>query len=202
MNAVFQAGGKTLKSAFEKKVNENEKNPLISIPAEGSLRSKAIYFVPWKPSSDQNSLCQSIEQLVENVIKRAASEKFQTIAFPAIGCGEYGCPIDLIAKTFVSHCQQLLTKYSVSVVFVIQPEKTEIYHNFQRYIDSSKHRQTTVKEPPISLRIGNGMIEVKKGDITQQQVTISLVLNQFLIFLIRLTLSLVAHHQKICDKFY
>lgn len=174
MDAVFKAGGKTLKSTFEKKVKENEKSAVISIPAEGSLKSKAIYFVPWKPSSDHNTLCQSIEQLVENVINRAASEKFQSIAFPAIGCGEFGCPIDLIAKTFVGHCQQLTTKYPLSVVFVIQSEKTEIYNNFHRHVGSSRHRETTVKEPPVSLRIENRMIEVKKGDITQQEVNISL----------------------------
>lgn len=173
MDAVYKAGGKGLKSAFDKKVKENHKNAVISVPAEGSLRSKAIYFVPWKPSSDEKLLCQSIEQLVENVIEKAVSENLQSIAFPAIGCGNYGCPIDLIAKTFVSHCHQLLTKHPLSIVFVIQPEKTEIYDNFHREIASAKHRQTTVKEPPVSLRIGNGIIEVKKADITQQQVKFS-----------------------------
>lgn len=170
MDAVYKAGGKGLKSAFDKKVKENHKNSVISVPAEGSLKSKAIFFVPWKPSSDEKALRQSIEQLVENVVEKALSENFESIAFPAIGCGNYGCSIDLIAKTFVRHCHQLVTNHSLSIVFVIQPDKTDIYDSFHREISSSKHRSTTVKEPPVSFKIGNGIIEVKKGDITQQEV--------------------------------
>ncbi len=173
VDAVFKAGGKSLKSAFDKKVKENEKNAVISIPAEGALRSKAVYFIAWKPNSDENLLCQSIEQLVANVIKKAASENYQSIAFPAIGCGGYECPTSLIAKTFVKQCQELLLKYPISIVFVIQPEKTEIYDEFRQRIGPSEHG----REPPVSLKIGNGVIEVKKGDITKQRVITFVLIN-------------------------
>ncbi|CAF3738304.1 unnamed protein product [Adineta steineri] len=172
MDHVFNAGGKSLRSAFDKKRKENENYSIISIRTEGSLKCKAIYFVPWKPNSDENRLCQSIKQLVKNVIKKAASENFQSIAFPAIGCGGFECSTSLNAKTFIGQCQRLLVKYPLSVVFVIQPEKVEIYDEFCQHISSSKHGQTTVKEPPISLRIGNGIIEVKKDDITKQKVDV------------------------------
>jgi O-acetyl-ADP-ribose deacetylase (regulator of RNase III) len=170
MDNVFKVGGKSLKSSFEKKMKENDKNPVISIPAEGSLKSKAIYFVPWKPSSDEHRLCESLEQLVTNVIKKAKSENHRSIAFPAIGCGGFECSTSVIAKTLVSACQQLLTKYPLSILFVIQPEKTDIYDEFRQQIGSSKYGQSTMKEPPILLRIGNGIIEVKKGDLTKQTV--------------------------------
>lgn len=174
MDNVFKAGGKSLKSAFDNKASGNEKRSLISIPSEGSLRSKVIYFIPWKPSSDENRLCQSMEQLVESVIKKAASENFQSITFPAIGCGGYGCSTSLIAKTLIGQCQRLLRKYPLSVVFVIQPERVEIYEDFRRHLGSSKHGHSIVKEPPISLKIGSGVIEVKKDDVTKQRVNISL----------------------------
>ena len=174
MDNVFKVGGKSLKSAYDNKVNGNEKRSLISIPSEGSLRSKVIYFVPWKPSSDENRLCQSMEQLVESVIKKAASENFQSITFPAIGCGGYKCSTTLIAKTLIGQCQKLLTKYPLSVVFVIQLDKVDIYEGFRRHLGSSKQGHSIVKEPPILLKIGSGVIEVKKDDITKQRVNISL----------------------------
>ncbi|CAF1112970.1 unnamed protein product [Adineta steineri] len=172
MDHVFNAGGKSLRSAFDKKRKENENYSIISIRTEGSLKCKAIYFVPWKPNSDENRLCQSIKQLVKNVIKKAVSENFQSVAFPAIGCGGFECSTSLIAKTFIGQCQRLLVKYPLSIVFVIQPEKVEIYDEFRQHIGLSKHGQTTVKEPPVSLRIGNGIIEVKKDDITKQKVDV------------------------------
>ena len=184
METLFKAGGKSMKSTFAKKEKENDKSSLISIPSEGSLKSKVIYIVSWKPSSDQNRLCQSIEQLVKIVIKKAASENFQSIAFPAIGCGGFQCSTTLIAKALITQCQRLLTKYPLLVLFVIQPEKSEIYEEFRQHINSSKYGQMTVKEPPISFRIGNGLIEVKKDDITKQRVSIllSVLLSHILCF--------------------
>ncbi|UJR11706.1 hypothetical protein I4U23_015887 [Adineta vaga] len=172
MDSVFKVGGKSLKSAFDKKTKEEEKHSVISIPAEGSFKCKVIYFVPWQPNSDENRLCQSIEQLVKHVIRKAASESFQSIAFPAIGCGGFKCSTSLIAKTLINQCQQSLTKYPLSIVFVIQSDKTDIYEEFRQHIGLSKHGQTTVKEPPISLKIVNGIIEVKKDDITKQKVDV------------------------------
>ncbi|CAF1436669.1 unnamed protein product [Adineta ricciae] len=172
MDSVFTVGGRLLKASFDEKVNQNNKEAVISISATGSLKAKKIYFVPWAPSSNEDRLCRSLEQLVQNVITTAAGKNLQSIAFPAIGCGGYGCPTNLIAKTLVGECQQLVAKYPLSVVFVIQPEKVELYDEFRQYLGVSKHRQTTVKEPPISLRIANGLIEVKKDDITKQQVDV------------------------------
>ena len=198
MDAVFKAGGKSLKTAFDKKAKEDHQSSVISIPAQGPLGSKAVYFVPWKPDSDHSLLSQSIEKLVKNVMKKAASENYQSIAFPAIGCGAFGCPIDLIAQTFITQCQQQLTKYPLSILFVIQPGKTEIYDEFRRHMGSSKHEPTTVKEPPVSQTIGSGVIEVKKGDITKQKVNISFVYSRLLCFfyLVRLMLLLVVHHRR------
>ena len=170
VDAVFKAGGKSLKSSFDKKLQEDNKCSVISIPASGALKSKVVYFVPWKPNTDQQLFCQSIEELVKNVIKKAINDNYQSIAFPAIGCGAYGCETSLIAKTFINKCQELLIKYPISIVFVIQPEKTEIYDEFRRHINTSQHGRSIVKEPPVSLTIGNGIIEVKKGDILKQKV--------------------------------
>ena len=170
LDAVFKAGGRTFKTTYEKKVAANERDPVISTRAEGSLKSKAVYFVPWKPSSNEDKLRQSLEQLVDNVIQQAVREKYRTIAFPAIGCGGYGCSTSVIAETLTNQCQQLLAKYSVSILFTIQPRKTDIYKEFRRYIDTLNLGNINLKEPPISLSIDNGAIEVKKGDITKQKV--------------------------------
>lgn len=169
VESVFKAAGSSFQKSFDAKVKENEKAAVISVSSEGQLASKAVYFVPWKPSSDPGKLSQSIEQLVKNVVKKAASEDYRSIAFPAIGCGEYGCPVNLIADTFVQIARELLTKTPMSILFVIQPGKTDVYEEFRSRIGPSE--PAVAAEPPVSLTIGKGTIEVQKGDITKQTVS-------------------------------
>ncbi len=109
-----------------------------------------------------------------NVIKKAASEQYRSVAFPAIGCGEYGCSINLVAQTFVRQIQQLLTKYPISVLFVIQPERMDVYEEFREQIRSlGPQHEASVPLQPVSLAIEKGIIEIIKGDITKQTVILS-----------------------------
>ncbi len=170
VDSVFKAGGKSLKNAFDKKVKENETSPVISVPADGKLASKAIYFVPWKPDPDPTILCQTIEKLVSNVIKKAASENYKSIAFHAIGCGEYGCSVSLVAQTLVRRARQQLTKYPITVVFVIQPDKMDVYEEFRTQLGSSGQQEDVPIAKLVSLTIEKGIIEIVKGDITKQIV--------------------------------
>lgn len=178
VESVFKAAGKSFKRAFEAQVKENETASVISVRSEGELGSKAVYFVPWKPSSDPQMLVQSIEQLVKNVMKKAASEKYRSIAFPAIGCGEYGCDIELIARTFVGKVRELLERWPISILFVIQPGKTDVYEKFRNEIGGSSE----AAEPVISLAVGKGIIEVQKGDITKQNVSTAMIFSDSLNF--------------------
>lgn len=168
MESVFKAAGKSFKRAFDAQVKENEIAPVISVRSEGELASKAVYFVPWKPNSKPDVLVHSIEELVKNVVKKAASENYRSIAFPAIGCGEYNCDIDLIARTLVGKARELSNKYSISIFFVIQPDKNNIYDKFRNEIGPISEVPT---ESTVSLAVGKGVIEVQKGDITKQNVS-------------------------------
>ncbi len=170
VQSVFKAAGKSFEKSYNAKVEENEMASVISVIADGQLGSKAVYFVPWKPNPDPKKLCQSIEQLIKNVMQKAASENYQSIAFPAIGCGEYGCPINLIAETFVQQVRELLPKYPISIRFVIQPEKIDVYEEFRKQLGPSGQQDETTASPPASLNIGKGIIEIEKGNITKQKV--------------------------------
>jgi len=197
VDSVFKAGGKSLKKSFERQVKENETDPVISVAADGKLASKAVYFVPWKPDSDPNKLCESIEKLVKNVIKKAASENYKSIAFPAIGCGEYGCSISLVAQTFVRRVRELLKKHPITVLFVIQPDKIDIYEEFRKQLGSSGQQEEISILQPVSLTIGKGIIDVEKGDITKQTVITFFYRFNVSFFSFRSMLLLEVHHRKI-----
>lgn len=55
----------------------------------------------------------------------------------------------------------------MTVLFVIQPDRTDIYDEFRRQV-ASKDKSSIQKS--ISSSVGKGTIDIVKGDITKQQV--------------------------------
>ncbi|CAF2774053.1 unnamed protein product [Rotaria sp. Silwood2] len=95
---ILEAAGDVAKTAYK---TELEKNPipiLISLPP-GQLSCKRIFFVKWRPEKNETLLEKSITDFVCNTIKNVASHDFTSVAFPAIGCGLHGFPVDVLAKT-------------------------------------------------------------------------------------------------------
>ncbi|CAF3954954.1 unnamed protein product [Rotaria sordida] len=173
--SVLQAGGDTVMSSYNIELRKNS-TQIIAVAASGQLLAKAIYFVSWEPNSDEILLCKSLEKLVSDVIKKATNEKYKSIAFPAIGCGQFGCSINLVTKTLIGKVHQLRTFHSMTVSFIIQPDRTDIYNEFQKQIDllepfeQLEPLERTPEIPTVSVPIKNGMIIVEKGNITTQKV--------------------------------
>lgn len=99
---------------------KSSKESVISVKASGKLLSKRIYFLAWTANSYRTILKKSIEKFVSDAIEKAGQEKYQTIAFPAIGCGKFGCSINLIAQTMIDEADRQLLKHNISVLFVVQ----------------------------------------------------------------------------------
>ncbi|CAF1404477.1 unnamed protein product, partial [Didymodactylos carnosus] len=174
MNFIFEVGGSQMKSLYDSELAKQPKDSsLISIPSSGEIQSKTLYFLPWKPHTDMNLLRQSIEKFVSDAIQQLLNDNLHTIAFPAIGCGKSGCSVDIVAKSMVDegNRQSKLHK-DISISFIIQPERTDIFDKFKKYIDSlqvaDRGTARAEIEPKISTAIENGLIEVEKGDITKQ----------------------------------
>jgi hypothetical protein len=147
---------------------KNPTAPIITVAANGQLTAKVVYFLPWKPDVDVTKCCESIKNFVSDAMNKAASENYRSITFPAIGCGEYLCSINLVAQTIVNKAYHQLFKYPMSVSFVIQPDRSDIYYEFQKQL---KLIQQSPEIKPVLVTIGKGKIEVHMGDITAQNVS-------------------------------
>jgi hypothetical protein len=169
LGSIFQVGGDSVKTPYETEYLQNPTSPIITVAAAGQLTSKKIYFLPWEPNKDATLLIESIKTFVSNAMKKARAENYQSIAFPAIGCGEHGCPISVVAQTIINEIRHQLTSHPMSIFIVIQPERTDIFNEFQRQINILNKKRSKIKVTSVS--IGKGKIEVEKGDITQQKVT-------------------------------
>jgi len=144
--------------------------PIIAVNAAGEIVSKRIYFLPWKANSDTSILRKSIQKFVLDAVEKAVEEGYRSIAFPAIGCGQFRCSIDLVAQAMVEEAYRKLLMYNISISFVIQPERTDIYDEFQKQINLRRSQSSSNVLRAISEIVGKGRIEVEEGDITMQKV--------------------------------
>jgi hypothetical protein len=161
---IIKAAGDDAKTAFENELRNNPNSILISIPA-GELPCKRIFFLQWKPNENEDILRQSIVDFIYNVIQNVISYKFTSIAFPAIGCGQLGCSVDIVVKTMVREVKnQLRTRdLQVTVKFVIQPEQQNVYDEFCKQVLSSeegkkKYGRGRVKRPDTLIHLRGSLI--------------------------------------------
>ena len=188
-----------MKILYETELKKNPTAPIITVASNCRLAAKIVYFLPWQPNADVVKFCDSVRKFISNAMEKAASEKYQSIAIPAIGCGQYGCSISLVAQTLVKEVHRQLFKYPMSVFFVIQPDRMDIYNEFQKHIQLIEQ---TPEIKPISVTIGKGTVEIQMGDITTQKVTVknSIFIDieciLFSVDMNRLMLSLEVHHRK------
>jgi O-acetyl-ADP-ribose deacetylase (regulator of RNase III) len=66
--------------------------------------------------------------------------KFTSLAFPAIGCGNHGCSVDIVVKTLVKEMKNQLTMRDspLTVKFVIEPDQQNIYDEFCKQVLTSQ----------------------------------------------------------------
>ena len=112
-NAICAAGGNSLEASYNAELDKNADAAVITVKAEGHIKSKCVYFLPWKPNSDDSVFRTSIKTFVANAISRAVLENYRTIAFPAIGCGQLGCSAKVIADVMVEEAYQLSQKHQI-----------------------------------------------------------------------------------------
>ncbi|CAF3672548.1 unnamed protein product [Rotaria socialis] len=167
--SVMDVGGKSLRIAYNARHKQNAHQPVISIPTDGKIASKAVYFVDWQPNDNPKLLCRSIQHLVSNVIETAASENYKSIAFPAIGCGHYGCSASLVAQTFVKQVEKELINHPMMISFVIQKDRPEVYDEFLQQIGSDGQKLEASTPKRMLIKVGEATLEIIKGDITKQK---------------------------------
>jgi hypothetical protein len=128
---IIKAAGKTVESAYDAELQNHPNSVLVTTPG-GSLFCKRIFFVTWEPDIDKNILQQSLIDLMSTVVQNVKSHKFTSIAFPAIGCGQHGCSVDVVVETMVLEMKKHLIKRNLpwTVKFIVQPDQENVYDEF------------------------------------------------------------------------
>jgi hypothetical protein len=73
------------------------------------------------------------------VIQNVLSYNYTSIAFPAIGCGEHDCSVDIVVKSMVREMKKQIQKRKLSwtVKFIIQPNQQNVFDEFCKQLLST-----------------------------------------------------------------
>ena len=166
LESVLAAGGESVRDSYTTEAESSSAESVLSVAADGHLASKKIYFVEWRPDSNSTVLRRSIRKLFFETITQAVNEGYQSISFPAIGCGGFGCSTTFMAEIFVTETCQQLAMHPIAIFFVIESTEENIYKELKKQIDVIKNARIKI----VSTKVGSGTIEVENGEIAQQEV--------------------------------
>ena len=153
------------------KLRRDPNASLISVKTDGKVPAKIVYFVSCQLSSDPIQMGLSIKNLITDTMKQASHDGYQSVAFPAIGCGLAGCSSSFVAKTMVEEIYNQLKTYSLTILFVIEFGKNDIFDQFNKATKSIPQVEASDTEmKQILIDVGNSVVIVEKGDILQQTV--------------------------------
>ena len=161
-NSICEAGGQSLIDAYNTASKESSTRSLTAVRTHGELPAREIYFLPWTSNSDVQILQRTIKKFLSDAIEKAVHDHHQTIAFPAIECST-----DLLTQILIAEVDQQLFMHSISVLFIVEPNRTDIYDRFRHEIFSL---QSSGEIEAISTPVGKGRMAAELGDITMQQV--------------------------------
>jgi len=171
---IYECGGPSVRTAVNNQLEKNLKNSITSVKSDGDIKSKRIYFIYWQVESQIDLIKKSLENLISIAMQKAHDDNYRTIAFPAIGCGHYNYSLQLVAQTMVNKAHQEQILHKISVSFIIQSTKKDLFNYFDKQI--SLLNQSTSMDF-ISTTIQNSLIQIEKGDITKQKVNYIFIYN-------------------------
>lgn len=145
---LLKAAGDQARSVYNREQAVNP-NASVIITPPGHLQCKKIFFFNWEPNKNKDILRKSIADLIANVVKNVHSQKCTSLAFPALGCGEYACAVDIVVKTMVKEMKQQIEQNNLpwTVKFVIHPSQQHVYDEFCKQVLSSDHPSGDYRTP-------------------------------------------------------
>ena len=170
LELVLKAGGSSIRDSYTTQSKSIPDDSVIIVPTNGSFPSKEIYFLPFKHNADKKIFEKSLQTFVSSAASRAATAGHRSIAFPAVGCGEYGCSAADIAQVMVGEARRQTRQHGLSISCVIESKRSDVYEEFRNQLSALTLSPSATTSKSVLVASEAGMVEITMGDITTQQV--------------------------------
>ncbi|CAF1009983.1 unnamed protein product [Adineta steineri] len=127
--SVLRAAGPCIQKAYAEATSILPKDSMISIECP-KLTCDRILFLPWTPDEKIVFTEQTLKEFLLTAVQYVRGENYTSVAFPAIGCGQYGFDADFIAQTMINHMK--IENYPLNITFTIGPKLHNIFYAFQK----------------------------------------------------------------------
>jgi O-acetyl-ADP-ribose deacetylase (regulator of RNase III) len=127
--AISAKGGPKIQEELKKlgPVNTTE----VVVTSGGNLKAKYILHAVG-PRFQEENLEDKLRDTMLNVLRKAEEKKIQTLAFPAMGAGFYGVPLDLCAEITLNTVKNHLKKESSLKEVIVCLRDSREYGTFQK----------------------------------------------------------------------
>ncbi|CAF4736765.1 unnamed protein product [Rotaria sp. Silwood1] len=154
-DVVIKAAGKQI----EQELNGKDLTKTMIDTSVGNLKqAKRLLFLPWKPPStlstnqDIDALRRSISIFIQQAIQYTIQGKYKSIAFPAIGCGGFGIPADIIATIMIDAVrEQMIANPTIQLVITFVVQQSHVYDAFNTKLKSTSTATTANRSRSPSL---------------------------------------------------
>ncbi|UJR14782.1 hypothetical protein I4U23_001770 [Adineta vaga] len=160
-DAIIKAAG----TEVEKELSGKNLKTMIDTSAGQLKQAKRLLFIPWTPptslssNEDLDSIRHSISAFIQQAFKFTIQGNFKSIAFPAVGCGGFRIPAEVIASIMIDTTQEQLASNSnvqLTITFVIQqPNVYDIFSEKLKPTSISSATAASRTRPPSPSRLLN-----------------------------------------------
>lgn len=154
LDAILAKAGPSVKQEYIEAAKLSPSEPFET--NSGQLLCRKLLFLPWNMDQrSQKAFYQSIRNFVTKAVQYAIKAHHTSIAFPAIGCGKLNFDKNVIANEMLVEAQkQLLTaNVLLQIIFVILPEKNDVYEAFQAKLESLQQGRIETNDTQITYNL-------------------------------------------------
>ncbi|CAF1338952.1 unnamed protein product, partial [Adineta ricciae] len=126
--SVLRAAGPHIQRAYAQAKRTKSHDEMIALECS-NLPCQRILFLPWTPDEKLIFTEQTIKTFLSKAVKYVLDENYTSVAFPAIGCGQYGFDADFIARAMINHIKT--ESYPLNITITICPKFHNIFQAFQ-----------------------------------------------------------------------
>ncbi len=103
----------------------------VVVTSGGNLKAKYILHAVG-PRFQEESLEDKLQGTMLNVLRKAEENKIRSLAFPAMGAGFYGIPLDICAEIMLSTMKDYLKRETSLKEVIVCLRDSREYEPFQR----------------------------------------------------------------------